>query len=186
EKVGRPRRVNLNNEYQTGINITEEVKVQIEHVINKYYRKKNNYSLKDVYNFMLRDFYSDRYKENGELKYRIWDATRTPSYHQLYYWFKKLEDPKKDIQFRKSTKEYELNNRQYLGNSKLEIIVLVISFEIDATIADIYLVSSLDVNIVVVGPVIYVVLDVYSRIITGLYVGLEGRSWIGAMMALDI
>src|SRR5699024_11845703 len=41
EKVGRPRRVNLNNEYQTGINITEEVKVQIEHVINKYYRKKN-------------------------------------------------------------------------------------------------------------------------------------------------
>src|SRR5699024_1619395 len=71
EKVGRSRRVNLNNEYQTGINITEEVKVQIEHVINKYYRKKNNYSLKDVYNFMLRDFYSDRYKENGELKYRI-------------------------------------------------------------------------------------------------------------------
>src|SRR5699024_3397291 len=118
EKVRRPRRVNLNNEYQTGINITEEVKVQIEHVINKYYRKKNNYSLKDVYNFMLRDFYSDRYKENGELKYRIWDATRTPSYHQFYYWFKKLEDPKKDIQFRKSTKEYELKHRPILGNSK--------------------------------------------------------------------
>src|SRR5699024_6284832 len=73
EKVGRPRKVNINNEYQTGINITDEVKVQIEHVINKYYRKKNNYSLKDVYHFMLRDFYSNRYKENGELKYRIWD-----------------------------------------------------------------------------------------------------------------
>src|SRR5690625_795783 len=90
EKVGRPRKVNINNEYQTGINITDEVKVQIEHVINKYYRKKNNYSLKDVYHFMLRDFYSNRYKENGELKYRIWDATRTPTYHQFYYCFKKL------------------------------------------------------------------------------------------------
>lgn len=67
EKVGRPRREIINNEYQTGINITDEVKVQIEHVISKYYRKKNNYSLKDVYNFMLRDFYSDRYKKNGEL-----------------------------------------------------------------------------------------------------------------------
>lgn len=185
EKVGRPRRVNLNNEYQTGINITEEVKVQIEHVINKYYRKKNNYSLKDVYNFMLRDFYSDRYKENGELKYRIWDATRTPSYHQFYYWFKKLEDPKKDIQFRKSTKEYELKHRPILGNSKSETNGPGTRFQIDATIADIYLVSSLDVNKVIGRPVIYAVLDVYSRIITGLYVGLEGPSWIGAMMALD-
>src|SRR5699024_11090279 len=84
EKVGRHRRLNINNEYQTGINITEEVKVQIEHVINKYYRKKNNYSLKDVYNFMLRNFYSDRYKENGGPTYRIEDANRKHTYHQLY------------------------------------------------------------------------------------------------------
>ncbi|QXE01941.1 Mu transposase C-terminal domain-containing protein [Terribacillus sp. DMT04] len=185
EKVGRPRRVIINNEYQTGVNITEEVKVQIEHVINKYYRKKNNYSLKDVYNFMLRDFYSDRYKENGELKYRIWDVTRTPSYHQFYYWFKKLEDPKKDIQFRKSTKEYELKHRPILSNSTLETNGPGTRFQIDATIADIYLVSSLDVNKVIGRPVIYAILDVYSRIITGLYVGLEGPSWVGAMMALD-
>lgn len=184
-KAGRPRRVNINNEYQTGINITEEVKVQIEHVINKYYRKKNNYSLKDVYNFMLRDFYSDRYKENGELKYRIWDAIRIPSYHQFYYWFKKLEDPKKDIQFRKSTKEYELKHRPILSNSKSETNGPGTRFQIDATIADIYLVSSLDVNKVIGRPVIYAILDVYSRIITGLYVGLEGPSWVGAMMALD-
>ncbi|ASB63717.1 transposase [Bacillus velezensis] len=184
-KVGRPRKININNEYQTGINITDEVKVQIEHVINKYYRKKNNYSLRDVYNFMLRDFYSDRYKENGELKYRIWEATRIPSYHQFYYWFKKLEDPKKDIQFRKSTKEYELKHRPILSDSKSETNGPGTRFQFDATIADIYLVSSLDVNKVIGRPVIYAVLDVYSRIITGLYVGLEGPSWIGAMMALD-
>ncbi|KMM55595.1 transposase [Bacillus glycinifermentans] len=184
-KVGRPRKININNEYQTGINITDEVKVQIEHVINKYYRKKNNYSLRDVYNFMLRDIYSDRYKENGELKYRIWEATRIPSYHQFYYWFKKLEDPKKDIQFRKSTKEYELKHRPILSDSKSETNGPGTRFQFDATIADIYLVSSLDVNKVIGRPVIYAVLDVYSRIITGLYVGLEGPSWIGAMMALD-
>ena len=34
-------------------------------------------------------------------------------------------------------------------------------------------------------PVIYALIDVYSRTITGLYVGLEGPSWLGAMMALD-
>ncbi|RDW19177.1 transposase [Oceanobacillus arenosus] len=185
KKVGRPRRVTVNGEYRTGINITEEVKVQFEHAINKYYRATNNYSLNDVYHFILRDFYSDRYKENGEMKYRIWEANRIPSYNQLYYWFKKLEDPKKDIQFRKSAKEYELKYRPLLSNSKSETNGPGTRFQIDATIADIYLVSSLDRNRIIGRPVIYAVMDVYSRIITGLYVGLEGPSWLGAMMALD-
>ena len=47
------------------------------------------------------------------------------------------------------------------------------------------MVSSLDRNRIIGRPVIYAVMDVYSRIITGLYVGLEGPSWLGAMMALD-
>ncbi|MFT8320043.1 MAG: transposase [Bacillus sp. (in: firmicutes)] len=184
-KTGRPRRVNISGDYQTGINITNEVKIQFEHAINRYYRKTNNYSLKDVYHFILRDFYSDRYKENGEMKFRVWEADRIPSYNQFYYWFKKLEDPKKDIQFRKSAKEYELKHRPILNNSKSETNGPGTRYQIDATIADIYLVSSFDVNKVIGRPVIYAVIDVYSRIITGLYVGLEGPSWIGAMMALD-
>lgn len=185
EKAGRPKRVTVSGEYQTGINITEEVKLQFEHSINKYYRKTNNYSLKDVYHFILRDFYSDRYKENGEMKYRVWEANRIPSYHQFYYWFKKFEDPKKDIQFRQSAKEFELKNRPLVSNSKSETNGPGTRFQIDATIADIYLVSSIDINRIIGRPVIYAVLDVYSRIITGLYVGLEGPSWLGAMMALD-
>ncbi|PRC95417.1 transposase [Bacillus cereus] len=184
-KIGRPRRVNISGDYQTGINITNEVKLHFEHAINKYYRKTNNYSLTDVYHFILRDFYSDRYKENGEMKYHVWDTSRIPSYNQFYYWFKKLEDPKKDIQFRKSAKEFESKHRPILSDSKSETNGPGTRFQIDATIADIYLVSSLDVNKVIGRPVIYAVIDVYARIVTGLYVGLEGPSWIGAMMALD-
>lgn len=185
EKIGRPRRVTVNGEYRSGINITDEIKTQFEHAINKYYRQANNYSLKDVYGFILRDFYSDRYKENGEIHYRIWESNRIPSYHQFYYWFKKLEDPKKDIEFRKSAKEYELKHRPLLSNSKVETNGPGTRFQIDATIADIYLVSAFDVNRIIGRPVIYAVVDVYSRIITGVYVGLEGPSWLGAMMALD-
>lgn len=55
-KTDRSRRVNISGDYRTGINITNEVKLQFEHGINKYYRKTNNYSLKDVYHFILRDF----------------------------------------------------------------------------------------------------------------------------------
>jgi hypothetical protein len=119
------------------------------------------------------------------MKYRVWEVNRIPSYDQFYYWFKKFEDPKKDIQFRKSAKEFELKNRPLISNSKSETNGPGTRFQIDATIADIYLVSSLDINRIIGRPVIYAVLDVYSRIITGLYVGLEGPSWLGAMMALD-
>ncbi|MEC1180499.1 Mu transposase C-terminal domain-containing protein [Metasolibacillus meyeri] len=185
EKIGRPRRVTVNGEYRSGINITDEIKIQFESAINKYYRKANNYSLKDVYYFILRDFYSDRYKENGELQYRIWESNKIPSYHQFYYWFKKFEDPKRDIAFRKSVKEYELKHRPILSNSKVETNGPGTRFQIDATIADIYLVSSFDVNRIIGRPVIYAIIDVYSRIVTGIYVGLEGPSWLGAMMALD-
>ncbi|UDK97516.1 DDE-type integrase/transposase/recombinase [Lysinibacillus sphaericus] len=185
DKIGRPRRVTVNSEYRSGINITDEIKMQFEHAINKYYRKANDYSLKDVYHFILRDFYSDRYKENGEIQYHIWESNRIPSYHQFYYWFKKLEDPKKDIEFRKSAKEYELKHRPILSNSKVETNGPGTRFQIDATIADIYLVSAFDVNRIIGRPVIYAIVDVYSRIVTGIYVGLEGPSWLGAMMALD-
>ena len=185
EKVGRPRRITVNGEQRIGINITDEIKIQFEHAINKYYRKSNNYTLKDVYHFLLRDFYSDRYKENGQYQYRIWESNRIPSYDQFYYWFKKFHNPKKDIEFRKSVKEYDLKYRPLLSNSKIETNGPGTRFQIDATIGDIYLVSDFDANRIIGRPVIYAIADVYSRIITGIYVGLEGPSWLGAMMALD-
>lgn len=40
-------------------------------------------------------------------------------------------------------------------------------------------------NRIIGRPVVYAIVDVYSRIVTGIYVGLEGPSWLGAMMALD-
>ena len=58
-------------------------------------------------------------------------------------------------------------------------------YQIDATIADVYLVSSVDNTRIIGRPVVYCVIDVFSRLICGLYIGLEGPSWLGAMMALD-
>ena len=58
-------------------------------------------------------------------------------------------------------------------------------FQIDATIGDVYLVSSLDRNWIIGRPVIYFVIDVFSRLIVGLSVALEGPSWLGAMLALE-
>lgn len=184
-KVGRPRKYSLSDDSQQGINITEEVKKQFTFVIKKYYRKKERISLAETYDYLLREFYSDQYYEDNIVKYKVWNASRIPTYNQFYYWFKKYEDPQLDITLRISAKEFELKHRPILGNSTLETDGPGTRFQIDATIADIYLVSSFDRSLVIGRPVVYGVIDVYSRMVTGIYVGLEGPSWVGAMMALD-
>lgn len=184
-KIGRPKRADYNGEIISGINITDEVKRHFNIAINKYYRNKEKITLKETYTLMLRDFYSNHYKENDEMKYKVWDTSRIPTYDQFYYWFKKNEDIKTDIAFRESDKEFNLKYRLLLSNSTVETDGPGTRFQIDATIADIYLVSSLNRNRIIGRPVVYAIIDVYSRLITGIYVGLEGPSWLGAMMALD-
>jgi len=184
-KTGKPRNVDYYGNRVQGINITSDVKRHFEISVNKYYRNKNKISLKETYTLMLRDFYSDSYKVNGEIKYRIWDSSRIPRYNQFYYWFKKKENIQKDIIFRESEKEFNLNNRALLSNSKQETDGPGTRFQVDATIADVYLVSSLNRNRVIGRPIVYAIIDVFSRMVTGIYVGLEGPSWIGAMMTLD-
>jgi len=184
-KVGRPSRVNYFGDTIEGINVTDEVKKHFEFALNKYYRNSKKISLSETYTLMLRDFYSDTYKENGELKHVVWDNSRIPKYNQFYYWFKSNEDIKKDIILRNSENEFNLKDRPTLSNSTIETDGPGTRFQIDATIADVYLVSSLSRKRIIGRPIVYAIIDVYSRLVTGIYVGLEGPSWIGAMMALD-
>ncbi|WP_394903230.1 Mu transposase C-terminal domain-containing protein [Clostridium butyricum] len=184
-KVGRPAKVDYLGDSIEGINITDDVKKHVQFVINKYYRNSKKISLKEAYDLMLRDFYSDVYRENNEIKHIVWENERIPKYNQFYYWFKKFEDVKKDIVLRDSDKEFNLNHRLLLSNSTIETDGPGTRFQIDATIADVYLVSSLNTKRIIGRPIVYAIIDVYSRLITGIYVGLEGPSWLGAMMALD-
>lgn len=184
-KTGKPRKVDYLGNKIDGINITEDVKKQFAFAIDKYYRNNKKGSLMDTYTLILKDFYSDSFIEENEIKNRVWDDSRIPTYDQFYYWFKKKENIKKDIIFRESENEFNLKHRQLLSNSTQETDGPGTRFQVDATIADVYLVSSLNRNRVIGRPVVYAIIDVFSRIVTGIYVGLEGPSWLGGMMALD-
>lgn len=181
DKIGR-RKIKSNND---GVNVTEDIKNIFEVVIKKYYLKDKSIGIRETYNYMLRDFFSDKYKEDGEIKYNVWDKDRIPTYRQFYYWIKKLTDEQTVIIMRSSKKEFELKHRPLLSNSTLESNGPGVRFQVDATIADVYLVSSLSRDRIIGRPIVYAIIDVFSRVITGIYVGLEGPSWMGAMMALD-
>lgn len=184
-KIGRHKKADYKGDVIEGINITDEVKKHFNFGITRYYRNPKKGSLKETYSLILRDFYSDKYRENGEIKHKVWDKARIPTYDQFYYWFKKYEDPKLDTIFRESEKAFNLKERELLSNSTIETDGPGTRFQVDATIADVYVLSSLDDDLVIGRPIVYAIIDVFSRLVTGIYVGLEGPSWLGAMMALD-
>jgi hypothetical protein len=146
--------------------------LNIKIAIKRYYNKNSIRTLTDVYKQMCSDFYTDKITNKLFSTY--------PTYRQFYYYALKFRNEVTRI----GEKAYALNRRALTGSSEKEAYCPGEKYQIDATIADIYLVATYDNKKVIGRPVLYFVTDVYSRIITGFYVGVEGPSWIGAMMAL--
>jgi hypothetical protein len=187
KKRGRPRKYAHEPEIGVGINVTDDDLKIFRISIAKFYNNDKQNSLRTTYKLMIREYYSSdiRYDENGVKKSLLIPPELRPTFTQLKYWYEvELSDIKKSITERKGAKRFALEHRAILGTSKMETIGPGSRYQIDATIADVYLVSKYNSNWIIGRPVIYVIIDVFSRMIVGVYVGLEGPSWTGAMMAL--
>ena len=136
---------------------------------------------------MIKDYYAEDFKfDEKNVKTSILvPPEKRPTFNQFRYWYEaENSDLEKNVTSRKGAKKYALENRAILGTSTQETIGPGSRYQIDATIADVYLVSKYQRNWIIGRPIVYVIIDVFSRMIVGVYVGLEGPSWLGAMMAL--
>ena len=179
KKRGRPRKKS------TGINVDQSIKKIFCVALEKYYLTTKKSSIPAAYNMMLKEFYAeDYYYEDGVKKVIIADEDGLPSLDQFRYWYNKEYNVEEVTVARQGRKKYEKDYRAVLGSSTAEVIGPGSRYQIDATVADVYLISRYNPDWIVGRPVIYLVIDVFSRLVTGIYIGLEGPSWIGAMMAL--
>lgn len=174
KKRGRPRK--NANVVGKGINIDNKIKKTFQSSINKYYNQSNKNPLTTVYELMIRDYFTSNSDEEAYLK--------IPSLGQFKYWFYKNRNYKKEISTRYGSKRYEQRHRKIIGNTLMDVSGPGSLYQIDATVADVYVVSEFNRNWIIGRPVLYMVLDSFSRMIVGFYVGLEGPSYIGAAMAL--
>ena len=181
-KRGRPRK--HSNIIGDGINVDEDTKRIFRIAVNKYYYTSAKKTLSLTYELMLKDFFNTdiKIKDNVEIPI-IKSYGEIPSLNQFRYWFQKERNIKREISSRQSPKKYEQRHRGMIGDSTSEAMGPGY-FEIDATVGDIYLVSRYNRDWIIGRPVIYFVVDRFSRMIAGVYVGLDGPSWNGSMMAL--
>ena len=173
-------------ESEFGKPIMPEDLMNFETAIRKYYLSKKERDLPAVYKKLLEDSYSVLEKgEDGKEKVRILPSGEIPTLRQFRYWYETRRDIKEEVTKRKGETGFELTVRAVTGKSDFGLMGPGARYQVDATVGDIYLVSQFDRSDIIGRPVMYFVMDTFSRIVTGMYVGLEGPSWAGMMMALD-
>ena len=170
---------------KNGINITSTDLKKFEKAITEFYYTHQKLPLKFSYERMLFTNYLIGYtKKDGEDVPVLKPKSQLPTFAQFKYWCSKNINIKKTIIEREGNKRYALKYREVLGESTSQAFGPGSRFQIDATIADVYLVNRLTRNKVLKRVTIYAILDVYSRLVVGIYIGLESPSWLGASMAL--
>lgn len=174
QKVGRPRR----DGESRGINVDKRVKSQFKAGMNKYYYNERNNSLKFAYEMILKDYYTETVVKEGGISVPLLQKD-IPTYNQFLYWFKQLNDTKKEIIQRKGLRNYQQNHRAIIGTSTSE------GWQFDSTQFDIYLVSSTNRNAIVGRPILHLAVCAFTRMIMGFCISFESlNGYGGEMLAL--
>jgi putative transposase len=185
-KRGRPHKQSLLESEPIGVNIDSTIRESFRRGIKLFYETRTARTLKEAFQLTLEKFFHRGYELRGDVLVPILPpAAELPTYAQFYYWYNKDRNLSHTLKSRFGEHRFNLSHRSVTGNVTSTANGPGALYQIDATIGDIYLVSSLDRNRLIGRPVIYLVVDVFSRLIVGVSVGLEGPSWLGAMLALE-
>lgn len=135
----------------------------IERAIRRYYFGAKRLSLRSAYEMMLLEDYVG---PDGELDS---DAPTWSQFRHYYYDHDMHKDPQKVIA-REGLTKYQRDHRPAWGSSA-GWRPQPGSYQMDATQADIYLVSRSDRSVVVGRPYIYLAVDTATHLIAGVYIG---------------
>lgn len=187
QKMGRKRITTIIAPELNGVLVNEDTRKNFDKYTRTIYLKVNRRdSVKHTYIEMLKECYGIETKiEHGVEVPIIPPYHKIPSIAQLRYHIRTRFTRQKRIVAREGKVNFDRDFRPLLGSETLKATGPGQIFEIDATVADVYLVSGDDSNQIIGRPVVYVVVDVWTHIVTGMYVGLEGPSWQGMMMAIE-
>ena len=182
KKRGRPSILGQSDSNEIGTNVDEVMRGRIL-IGGKSFYERQKRSLKDAWKFTLKRFYMIKVITEDSFEYKLVD--RYPSYSEFHYWYFKLRDYESSIYNHDGELKVAKEYRPLIGRSTDISFGPGSVFQIDATLGDIYLVSVFDRTKVIGKPVVYLIVDVFSYEIVGLYVGIDTMSKVSAMLALE-
>lgn len=179
-KLGRPPKpVQLGHvPTNAGVVITDEDREHFQWAMETYWAAGEHWTFGKTYDNLCLEYYSEKVGDTIKLN------PMRPTLGQFKYQAKRLPQFAALQRRRIGEKKWDRNFRAIIGTSSAEVFGPTDRYQIDATIADVYLTSIYNRNWIIGRPVVYVVVDVFSGYNVGLYVGLEGPSWEGARLAI--
>ena len=146
-----------------------------------WYMGPEKLSLEKVYRNMLDAYYITK-DENGVPV--ALDPDLVPSRAQFYYWHQKNKDILAENKSRNGNRNYPLQSRASIEKTETFLSGPCASSQIDATIADIFLVSQSNREKIVGRPTLYFLMDSFTRMVMGMHITLELPSWKSASMCI--
>ncbi|WP_420127278.1 hypothetical protein [Longimicrobium sp.] len=184
KKLGRPSLLAQHDARFAGINVSDDVRQRLATGGMRFYVKMG-LSLTAAYHRTLATLFKVGVEVRDGVAIPILpEQNDQPTIRQFVYWTRVARNLAAETQARAGERRWNLKHRPVLGTSEHLSQAPGELYIIDATVGDIHLVSSLVPGRLIGRPVIYLVIDHFSRMIVGFYVGLEGPSWVGAQMAL--
>lgn len=150
--------------------------------VRRLYRRAieaNYFRLKTSFSFAFRQF-----RESYKTVYRNAAEAEIPTEAQMRHFYlsqyKAIDKAKNRI----SEISYRKDVRALVSTATAQAIGPGSRYEIDATTADIYLVSDDDGDRVIGRPTLYILIDVFARMVAGFYIGFETPSYQTVINAL--
>ncbi|MGK7930874.1 MAG: hypothetical protein AB4041_05505 [Microcystaceae cyanobacterium] len=190
-KMGRKKKYQSHPDIYEGVNVTETDRQIFRQTLDQYYLNMSDLSLSHVYIRMVQKYYQVEI-EFDENKDKVGDTlikikslrSGIPTFEQFSYFYRTEYTQIEVLEKRKGKKGFGANYRPLTGSAHAQIYGVGSQFQIDATTANVYLISKYNPELVIGRPTIYVVIDAFSHLIVGFYVGLKAPSWESAMTAL--
>ena len=180
KKLGRPR-YGVEGNGLTGVNVTPEM-VSLMRAARAFLDQ--GFSVRKAYGKMLLLNFSDQVVVDGQRRNVVRPDHQIPSEDQFIYHVVRKIGRGDVLKAVKGDTRFERRNRARTGTTKNLADGPGSYYQIDATICDIYLRSRKYRNRLIGRPVLYIVIDVYTRMIVGFHVALSGPSWETAKLAL--
>lgn len=176
KRGGRPKQEGAN-----GKKLTPDDVRHFSEAVRGYYLTPEKITFKASYTMMLRESYSTR-KEDGRLE--LLPPDDLPSFYQYQNWYRRNKDIFQEIRKRDGQRTLDLKGRAITGKTETHLYGPGDAAQIDATCADIYLVSRTDRTAIVGRPAMYFVMDASTRMVTGMHITLENASWQSEALAI--
>jgi hypothetical protein len=165
---------------KVSVNVSDQDKFFIKVTVEDYLKQNKKIVWSKVYDFYKQNYY--------EVELGLATAEKRPpqiiSQTQFRYWvdkfFPKEEVLKKVLPDSKFKKDHTGSMSSVSDKNKIPGF----RYEIDSTIADVYIVCEVSRERVLGRPTIYAVIDVASRMIAGIHISMEYASWHAARQAI--